>query len=434
MPRWPVVRLIAARELRDQLRDRRTLFLVLGLPVLMYPLFVGVGLLYAAAVKDKKLVVAVAGAEHLPGPRPDLTAVAGGAAGHAAAAREFPPLLAGDGFPPAYLAGAAGNGTLVVRSVPGAGEDTLARRDADAVLVVPPDFAAKLARGERAAVRVLGRDGEENSKLAVARLTGVLRAWAEKVKEARFARAGLPADFDLPIDVRDPQSEKPADKRAFDEIRDLLVKMIPFLLLMWMLTGSIYPAVDVTAGEKERGTMETLLISPAGRAEIVWGKFLAVTGMGFGTAVWNVLLMVAAVAVVQAIPPHPEVVSLPGLAACVLAALPLAALVAAGTLALGVFARSTKEGNYYMVPVFLLVLPLAYWSMSPGKELDGVTSWVPVANALLLQQRLLAVRPDPFPWAHLPAVAASLGLCIALAVWAAVRQFKRESVLFRQSA
>lgn len=179
--------------------------------------------------------------------------------------------------------------------------------------------------------------------------------------------------------------------------------------------------------------METLLISPVERAEIVWGKFLAVAGMGFGTAVWNVLLMVVALAVVQVLRSY-AVVSLPGLAACVLAALPLAALVAAGTMALGVFARSTKEGNYYMVPIFLVTLPLAYWSMSPGKELDGFTSWVPVANALLLQQRLMSVRPDPFPWAHLPAVAVSLGLCIGLALWAAVRQFKRESVLFRQAA
>src|SRR5689334_11908883 len=63
--RWTVVRLIARREIRDQLRDRRTLFLVLGLPVLMYPLFVGVGLLFAAAAK-KTLVVGVVGIDLLP--------------------------------------------------------------------------------------------------------------------------------------------------------------------------------------------------------------------------------------------------------------------------------------------------------------------------------------------------------------------------------
>ena len=116
-----------------------------------------------------------------------------------------------------------------------------------------------------------------------------------------------------------------------------------------------------------------------------------------------------------------------------LAALPLAMLFAACGLALGVFARSTKEGNYYMVPMFFVVLPLAYWSMTPGIELDGFTSWVPVANALLLQQRLMAVRPDPFPWQHVPAVVVSLAACIAVALWFAVWQFHRESVLFREA-
>jgi sodium transport system permease protein len=216
----------------------------------------------------------------------------------------------------------------------------------------------------------------------------------------------------------------------------MLVKVIPFLLVMWMLTGAIYPAIDMTAGEKERGTMETLLISPAERTEIVAGKFFATTCFAFGTAMWNVLLMVVAVAVAPLLAPNlfgPGLISLPGLAACVLAAIPLAMLFAALALSLGIFARSTKEGNYYMVPLFFVVLPLAYWSMTPGIELNGFTQWVPMANALLFQQRLMSVRPDPFPWHHAPAVFGTLAACVALALFAAVAQFHREGVLFRES-
>ncbi len=436
--RWPVVRLIAAREVRDQIRDRRTLFLILGLPVLMYPLFVGVGLLFVAAIKEKKLIVGVVGAEYLPKPKPGdispgFAAVAGVPAGYAHHhSREFPPLLVDDQFPAPYLAADPDGGKLVAQSLAEADEGLLAGRKVDAILVVDTELAAKLERGERPTVRVLGRDGEENSKIAMRRLTGVLKQWVEQVKAARFARAGLPSDFDQPVVVKDPLSDKPAEKKMFDELRDVLVKIIPFLLVMWMLTGAIYPAIDMTAGEKERGTMETLLISPAERSEIVLGKFFAVVSMGFGTAVWNVLLMLAAVAVVQVFFPH-SLLSLPGLLACVLAALPLAMLIAACGLALGVFARSTKEGNYYMVPMFFVALPLSYWSMTPGMELDSFTSWVPVANALLLQQRLMAVRTDPFPWQHLPAVVISLVACIAVALRAAIWQFHRESVLFREA-
>ena len=430
--RRAVVRLIAAREIRDQLRDRRTLFLILGLPVLMYPLFVGVGTVFALALK-KRLVVGVVGADHLPKPAPDLTAAVGGPANVAFQARQFPALLVDGRFPEKYLPeDPDGGGTLVVKEFDAADEGLLATRQADVIVVFDPGLVDRLDRGERPAVRVLGRDGEENSKLAVRRVTAALRKWSDDLKAARFARAGLPPDFDQPIDVRDPQSEKSSNKKIADELRDGLAKVIPLLLVMWTLTGAIYPAIDMTAGEKERGTMETLLISPAERSEIVFGKFLAVTGLGLGTAVWNIALMGLAVGVGQLYFTDP-LLSLDGLVVCVAAALPLAMLFAACCITLGVFARSTKEGNYYMVPMFFLVLPLAYWSMAPGIELDARMSWVPVTNALLLQQRLLSGRTDPFPWRHVPAVAASLGLCIGLALWAAVRQFQRESVLFREA-
>src|SRR5262249_55612306 len=248
-------------------------------------------------------------------------------------------------------------------------EGLLASRQVDVLVVIDPDFAARLERGERPTIRVVGREGEENSKLAVRRVTAVLRNWVTDLKAARFARHGLPPDFDSPVQIQDPQSAKSTEKKVADELRDVLVKVIPFLLVMWMLTGAIYPAIDMTAGEKERGTMETLLISPAERSEIVLGKFLAVTGLGFGTAIWNVLLMVVGVWVIQLFLPS-SLLSIAGLIASVLTALPLAMLFAASCLTLGVFARSTKEGNYYMVPMFFVVLPLSYLSMAPGNELD----------------------------------------------------------------
>ncbi len=430
--RWSVVRLIAAREIRDQFRDRRTLFLILGLPVLMYPLFVGVGLLFVSAIKEKKLIVGVVGAEALPTAQPDVSSVAGAAAGFTQLARTLPPLLVDEKFPRRYLADDPDGAALVVEQLTEADESLLSNRKVDAILVIDPDLVGKLERGVRPLVRVLGRDGEENSKLAIRRLNSVLKNWSSEIKTARFLRAGLPVDFDSPIEIRDPLTDKPAEKKMFDELRDVLVKVIPFLLVMWMLTGAIYPAIDMTAGEKERGTMETLLISPAERSEIVLGKFAAVVVMGFGTAVWNVLLMLVAVIAIQVFFPH-SLLSLTGLLACVLAALPIAMLLAACALALGIFARSTKEGNYYMVPMFFVALPLSYWSMTPGMELNAFSSWVPVANALLLQQRLMAVRSDPFPWEHIPAVIISLSLCISIALYAAVRQFHRESVLFREA-
>ena len=439
--RWTILRLISRREIRDQLRDRRTLFLILGLPVLMYPLFVIVGVLFVEALKEKKLVVGVEGAEFLPQPEQDLSlgaaAIAGIPTGYIhQEVRTFPPLIENGRFPEQYLADDPTGAKLAVKLLDRSNGDVLTSHQVDALVIVEKDFLAKLERGEHPTLRVNEREGDENSKLAVRRLMGVLRKWKDRLKGVRFARKGLAPNFDVPIEIRDPLTDKPDAKKVIDELRDGLVKVIPFLLMMWMLTGAIYPAIDMTAGEKERGTMETLLISPAERSEIVLGKFAAVVAMGFGTALWNVLLMLVAVAIAPLLAPAfagQTLLSLPGLLACVLAAIPLAMLIAACGLTLGIFARSTKEGNYYMVPMFFVALPLSYLSMSPGMELNSTTSWIPVTNALLLQQRLLAVRSDAFPWQHIPAVVVSLSLCIGLALWAAIRQFQRESVLFREA-
>ena len=111
------------------------------------------------------------------------------------------------------------------------------------------------------------------------------------LKEVRLLRQGLPADYDEVIEVRDAARAKPASKRASDDLLDMLMRIFPFILVMWSLAGALYPAVDLCAGEKERGTMETLLISPASREEIVCGKFLTIWVFSAATALLNLLSM-----------------------------------------------------------------------------------------------------------------------------------------------
>ena len=160
--RWPIVRLIAFREARDQLRDRRTMFLILGLPLLMYPLFVGVGIVSFSILKDKKLVVGVVGAEFLPKPGVDIAAATGGPVGVAFQMKQFPPLIANEQFLDKYLPEdpeLAASGMPVYKSIPTEDESLLPSRQVDALLVIEPGFAEKLERGERPSMRIFGRDG-----------------------------------------------------------------------------------------------------------------------------------------------------------------------------------------------------------------------------------------------------------------------------------
>jgi len=178
--------------------------------------------------------------------------------------------------------------------------------------------------------------------------------------------------------------------------------------------------------------METLLISPAERSEIVLGKFLATTTFAFASVIWNVLWLMGGALLLEGLFGKP-IVNLPGLLACVVLGLPLAMLFSAVCIALGVLARSTKEGQYYLMPLMLITMPLALLSMMPSTELNATTCWIPVTGAMLLQQRMLSVTPGPTPWEYFPPVLFSLAVWIAIALVLAIRQFKREDVLFREA-
>lgn len=178
--------------------------------------------------------------------------------------------------------------------------------------------------------------------------------------------------------------------------------------------------------------METLLISPAERSEIVAAKFFATTAFAFISVVWNVVWLTAGAIILERVLGFP-IVNLGGLAACVVLGLPLAMFFSAVCLALGVFARSTKEGQYYLMPLLLVSMPLAFWSMVPGNELGPANSWIPVTGAMLLQQQLLAVSTEPVPWGHFAAVLGALAGWVVLSLAFAVWQFTRESVLFREA-
>lgn len=409
-----VVRLIAAKEFRDLIRDRRTVLLILVLPAVLYPLFGLTVLLFIASVLGQPTVVGVVNPAALNG---------------------VPvPLLDGGAFAAGLdTSDEAAGLAVVVKPVIGDPRDALRTKAADVVLVLPDTLAADLAsRDRRPVVKILDRDGDEKSKLAAKRLGGIVRAWEAKLRAGRFAAAGLPADFDKVLAVEDPQADKPKGKKAADELRDTFARVFPFILIMWLVAGAIQPAVDMTAGEKERGTMETLLISPAERGEIVVGKFLATTAFAFATVVWNVLWLTAGALAVEPLFGYP-IISLPGVVGCVVLGLPQAMLFSAVCLALGVFAKSTKEGQYYLMPLILVTMPLAFWSMLPGTELGPATCWVPITGPMLLQGRLLSVSGEAVPWVYFVPVLASSALWIALALVLAVRQFKSEAVLFRES-
>jgi sodium transport system permease protein len=458
--RWTIIRLIWARELRDQLRDRRTVFMIVGLPVLLYPLLGFAVLRFAQGFLSQPSIVGIArgpgpgddfparrsaGTSALPplgwltlapgGPAPPLERLAGAAAlvGAGHHVLDYPPLVRGGRLAPSYDE-VAGPLNLRVKLVdPARAEALLADKEIDLLLSAPPNFLGRLARGEHPPLAVKLRDNDDRSRQAAARLSRLLVEWRRDLKNVRLARHGLPGSFDEVFEVREGGAATAAAGGSGKAFFDILLRVFPFLLVMWSLAGALYPAVDLCAGEKERGTMETLLISPAGREEIVLGKFLTIWVFSAGTSLLNLASMgLSTWQLGPRLPPGSF--SPPALLWCVLLVLPLSAFFSAVSLAVGAYARSTKEGQYYLMPLFLITMPLIFLTLAPGVELNAFYSMVPVTGVGLLMQRLMTVPgPDQVPWLYFVPVLAPIVLYSWLALRWAIEQFQREEVLFREA-
>jgi sodium transport system permease protein len=457
------IRLIFLRELRDQLRDRRTIFMIAVLPIVLYPLLGLLVVQVAIGYVDRPSTIGIVGSEHLPllspasaglsplpavawlsatpGPQvtldPDLERTLGAAAlAYVRHTKETYPPFVIDGkdlhVPRAYLDPPLRVSSLKFRQLENRVRLPLEEKTVDVILTVPADFLTTLDGGNQPALSVAYRATDEGSRLAYRRLMSVLDNWKKELREVRLMQKGLPAGFDEPVAIKDLEKSKPADELASEGLIDILVRIFPFLLVVFSLVGAFYPAVDLCAGEKERGTMETLLISPASRTEIVLGKFMTIWLFSAATAFLNLASMGMTTTLFGAGLTH-DILRPAAIFWCVVLALPLSAFFSAISLAVGAYARSSKEGQYYLMPLFLVTLPLILLTLAPGVNLGPFYSLVPVTGVALLLRRLMTASLRDVPWPYFIPVLVPIVLYSWLALRWAIEQFKREEVLFREA-
>jgi sodium transport system permease protein len=426
--RWSNVLTIFRREVRDQMRDRRTLFMIFILPIMLYPIL-GIGIAtFLAAFEQKVRTVVVVGAEHLPGTPPLLNA-------------------ARNGFVPALFDTPDEASLMLVQLEPASGpwsrrsaqEQAIHNRMADVVVAIPADLRAHLDKIHSEQIPIAYESTNEQSQNTYLRVREVLSRWKENIVSGRLEKDKKPESYTEPIQTK-AVDVAPEERQG----SNVWAKLFPFLLVMMSLTGAFYPAVDLCAGEKERGTMETLLISPASRAEIVMGKFLTVVLASMMTALLNIVSMgltglqlahhagsVASgggktTATVMAPPTLTSVFWM------VLLLIPLSVFFSALCLALAVLARSMKEGQYYMTPLYLVCLPLIFLTLLPGIELNLFYSLVPVTGVSLLLRALILGDYHIAGRFFLPVLIPTVLYGLVALRWA-VDQFQREDVLFREA-
>jgi sodium transport system permease protein len=399
------VLLVLQKEGREALRDRRTLFVTLVLPMLLYPaLMIGLG---TAAVRQQGKLQEATQKVAFAGPVPSELREA------LAATKGL--VVAEPADPQAALR--AGEVHLVVRAA--------------------PDFAEALDEGRTARLELLHDSASEPSAESRRKAVDAVVKYREKILSARLADRGIDRAWINPIEVPPPSATDVAS--AGKRGAHVFGRILSMMLVIMVVTGAFTPAVDSVAGEKERGTMETLLVCPATRLEVVLGKFLAVLAVSVATALGNLLSMgltfgqfASSLGVKGQVDFHIGI----GTAATIFAILlPMAALFAAMALALSTLARSTKEAQTYLTPLMLVSLPLAMVSVVPNIELTFGLASVPVSGAVLLFRDLLLAQGEPALLGRVapmvPVVLGTTALAAGLAIRWAVWMFEREEVLFR---
>ena len=485
---WKNIRLICLREVRDQLRDRRTLFMITILPVLLYPIL-GLGLVQMMLTfSEQRRTVVVLNAGDLPddpafltetgidvrwletgsdatpiavitdldqdptnqpsdtdlrsNSRGELLQQARVLAQHVRRAStvdaaESPPGHGGRRgrhlqSDLSFLFKESGIEVLVL--VPDGYADTI--REVQQQIGDPAIESEELPGPDLRSLTVVRNSADDKSVVAFSIVQSALRSWESHLRKSMFDKASLPESLQHPARL-----EWVEVARGEQVAANVWSKLFPAMLVIMALTGAFYPAIDLGAGEKERGTMETLLISPARRIDLVVGKFCTVMVFSVCSALMNLASMAitgqqmastmgAALSdsVSLQFPPASAIVWV------VILLLPLAALFSALCLALATFARSTKEGQYYLTPMLMVIMGLTMFCLSPTVEIAPLYSVLPVVNvALLLKGLLLTSAQTGSLLAYtVPVLVSSFGYSL-LAIWWAIELYNNEAVLFREA-
>ena len=229
-------------------------------------------------------------------------------------------------------------------------------------------------------------------------LTVVLNGYKERLVKQRLAAEGLDA-YDVLSPIKFGYSD---DAKGEETAGNLLGMILPFMLVVSLLMGTMYPAIDTTSGERERGTLETLLTLPISNRELIVSKFLAVATIGLASAALNIISM-AFVGVYMykmmlkstgAGGSASLVRFVPVILVCVLCVLAFAIFISALTMCVTAFAKSYKEANNLITPMMIVVMFLSFLSFLPNVSLNSGVALVPVANVCLLVKELLAFKYD----------------------------------------
>jgi sodium transport system permease protein len=399
--------LVFQKEIKELLRDRKTLFFMIALPILLFPLLIG-GTLYVGTTVVKGAV--------------EKTRT------YAIIGDQFSDELVGklnevEQFSLQTLPSEVQTKEQIVAYVK--------EGNIDFVIEIPENYSSTVLDSGKITLKLYRN--QAGLKVVENKLNEIVDELSELYQTTAFSALGLSESQQIsvvtPIEVEEINV---ADERETQG--ESIGGFIPYLIFMLCLQGAMLPASDLGAGEKERGTLETLLITPIERTKIVLGKFFTIAFAGVTSALVTVLSIALWTAVLskgeagEVLVKFMSSIDAIDFLLVFFMLIPVVAIFAAVLLTLSIYARSFKEAQGYMTPlVFVTIIPVIF-AMLPGVQLKGIWAWVPLTNVALAIKELIKGTMD---YVQLFAIFGSTAVIAGGLLAFCIYWFKQEKVLFR---
>ena len=394
---------IFKKELIDTLRDRRTLLMMVVIPMLLFPVLMAVvfkvQISQSRKAEEKKLRVAVL------------------AYGNAQAFRDS--LLSREDL-------------QIREDIRAESTQELIQQDSlDAVILFGEDFDRQVAELEEGKI-VLYFKSTKDQNITRSRLRPLINDFEKRLLSERFEKLSL--DRKIVSAVRVEEHDVASIK---EKVGKAVGGFLPYIFVIFCFLGGMYPAIDLGAGEKERGTLETLLTTPASRFQILVGKFSVIVLAGIISAAVSMTGLFVAVMQFRSLPIPPELLDVvknilaPGTLALIFSLLfPLSIFFAACMLSLSIFARSFKEAQSLIAPLNIVIIVPVFIALLPGIELNAKTALIPILNVSLAAKEIISGTIAP---GLLAEVYVSLVVLAGVSIYGCSRWFDREKTMFRES-
>ncbi len=390
---------IFKKELTDVLRDRRTLFFMIVIPVIVMPLIL-IGSIKFQEYQSKKS---------------DEKVLNIGLINKTSDSQIRDYLLEQKGV---YLVEDIDLDSLEL----GIKNDSL-----QGGLYIHKNFINDISANGMGEVEVYYKSSDLMSK-AKNRIYNALDIYKNEVVSERLSEFNVDKGLLEPLDIinKDMSTKK-------ETIGKAVGGLIPYMLVIFIFLGAMYPAIDLGAGEKERGSLETLLSSPATKFEITVGKLMVVSLAGMVSGLISVVGISAPIYLLGNIPDQIkstvlEIISPFIIVSVIILMIPIAIFFASMLLSISFYARSFKEAQSLMGPLNIVIIVPLMLTIGPGIEIDHITALIPLINVGLLTKEILAGSAQPIYFIE---TLSSLLFFAAIGIRFSVYWFNKENTIFR---